>query len=501
MRLAPDCFRRIQDTVPGGFLLADRERTIRGAGLDDVVARIAAAVPVRNGAGVQPAVAILLERGVDYIAGMLASWKAGAYFIPLNTRWPESALRRVLGHCKPDVVLCHKNGAYHGANATFSEDVLASGKIAPDPGRPTTPSELAYVIYTSGSTGTPKGVMIQHSAYASYVEWTAQYFAPYAQNRRLLISAELTFDITMGDLAFALSFGTEVHVAPEPGNIVALYRMIVERSIDTFYSVPTTHNALFHFAKKKRGADLSSLKLILSGGDSFGVELIEAIAEQSPGAHFYNVYGPTEMTINCFAARMDNQYEHVRTRSRIPIGMPFPTIDFALLDEEGRVVPNGSKGRLCVSGPQTMLGYLDDPEATKQAFVRDPRVNQEVRFLYDTGDIGMVAEDGQVYLYGRSDRQVKIKGYRIHPDEVTRVAREHSAVVEAATIATDEQEPRLLLIVTSSEGWAIRDGLLDHLRARLPHYMIPSAIEVVDQMPLNNSGKIDMLALKHVQRS
>jgi amino acid adenylation domain-containing protein len=431
---------------------------------------------------------------------MLAAWRAGAYFIPLNTRWPESMLAGVLGHCKPDLVLCHKNGAYHGANAAYIEQVLSSGAEAAVSWPNTTPSDLAYVIYTSGSTGTPKGVMIQHSAYASYIEWTRQYFAPHAENRGLLISAELTFDITMGDLAFALSFGTEVHVAPDPGNIVALYRMIVERSIDTFYSVPTTHNALFHFAKRKRGADLSGLKLILSGGDYFGIELIEAIAIQSPRAHFYNVYGPTEMTINCFAARMDTQYEHVRTKARIPIGKPFSSIDFVLLDEEGRAVPNGAKGRLCVAGPQTMLGYLDDPEATKRAFVRDPRVSERERLLYDTGDIGVLEDDGQVYLYGRADRQVKIKGYRIHPDEITRVARAHEAVVEAATIATDEQDSRILLIVTSSEGSAIREDLLNYLRARLPHYMVPAVIEVVDRMPLNNSGKIDTLALKYAHR-
>lgn len=358
----------------------------------------------------QIAVAILLNRNAYYIASMFATWKIGGYFIPLNTRWPEVKTQEVIEHCQADIVICHKEGVYHGKNALYLEDIDFESKLEFDAQtvRAIYPTDLAYVIYTSGSTGTPKGVMITHLSYATYIDWTQRYFASYQNNQRLLISAELTFDITMGDIAFALAFGTAIYVAPNPANIMSLYKILNKFEIDTFYSVPTTHAALFEFASKKRKADLSKLKLVISGGDTFSVDLIKKIKAVANNAHFYNVYGPTEVTINCFATRVDNIVSHIEAKGSIPIGKAFDVIDHVILDDEGQEITDFHQpGRLCVTGPQTMLGYFNASQTSANAFVIDSRYPTFNRKLYNTGDLAIYDEDGMVYLVGRSDDLVK----------------------------------------------------------------------------------------------
>jgi len=498
MKLAIDYFNEIQSEQNFGFSISDGAQTIQKEELNKLIDQYVSIIhSKRQNDQVQCGVAICLRRSIYYIAAMIASWKAGAYFIPLNIRWPEEKINDVLASCKPDVIFIEDDFEYDLENSVSISDVL--NKQSTDVFYlDNKPSDLAYIIYTSGSTGKPKGVMINHLAYASYIDWTKRYFSRYANNKKLVISAELTFDITMGDLAFALAFGTEVHVAPDPRNIVSLYKMIKERNIDTFYSVPTTINAIYRFAERKKGADLSTIKLVLSGGDVFSIDLVKTIKNVTPDVHFYNVYGPTEMTINCFAARLDNQIENISNKGRIPIGNNFDIIDYAIINEEGvDVARRGDKGKLCVLGPQTMLGYLNDLETTRKSFVPDIRYPEFNRYMYNTNDIAMLDDDGQVYLFGRADHLVKIKGYRIHPDEVTRVVREIKNVYEATTIAVDiDKQLELYLFVQGKTGSIDIENIQEQMKTRLPDYMIPSKIINVQKMPYNDAGKIDKIKLR-----
>ncbi|MDA7917996.1 AMP-binding protein [bacterium] len=502
MKLATDYFRNIQQTFTDGFVLSDVEFEFKGEQLDQLIDQVLTLIRARQEPRRQVSVAICLDRSVYYIAAMFAAWKAGGYFIPLNTKWPIDKMNDVLDHCQADIVIVEDSlGEIHGKNRINLTDIKTC-KSKKQEWAVNLPSDLAYVIYTSGSTGNPKGVMITHAAYASYVEWTKNYFRAYSENKKLILTSELTFDITMGDIAFALSFGTEVHISENPQNIIGIYKMIAERRIDTLYSVPTTHTALFSFVDKKRGASLSCIKLVLSGGDSFSLKLIKLIKKLAPKSHFHNVYGPTEMTINCFTSRMDNQIETIEAKGRIPIGRAFDIIDFAIIDDKGIDVTNtGGKGVLCVTGPQTMLGYFNDRETTKHAFVNDVRYPEFKRQLYSTGDVAMLDADGQVYLFGRSDHLVKIKGYRIHPDEITMVALEKTEVLEAATIVHHAPDgDRLSLYVVQREKFDL-DELRNLLAEKLPDYMVPRYIRCIAAMPLNNSGKVDKIALQELEKN
>ena len=502
-------------TFPNQLAISDTKTALSHDEFRWVRRRIARAVCDRfDTSSRQVSVAILLDRGTYYLASMFAAWELGGYFIPLNLSWPADRSAQLIDQCQADVVICHRDGKYQGANALYIEDLELDDPVGDEPtsdvelpSRRRLPSDIAYVIYTSGSTGLPKGVMITNESYVSYIEWTKRFFGNYHSNQRLLITAELTFDITMGDIAFSLAFGTSIFVAPDNRNILAILQIIIKNDIDTFYSVPSTHQMLFQFLEHKPELSLPCLNLILSGGDHFSASLIESIHNVVPKAHFYNVYGPTEVTINCFAVRVDDKLETIRDQGRLPIGNPFDNIDAVVIDESGQAVTSEEiPGRLCVTGPQVMAGYFNDPDTTRNAFVSDPRCPALNRKLYDTGDLAVYGADGLVYLQGRTDDLVKIKGYRIHPNEVTSVLSEIDAVSAATTIAADDSRGKTCLVsfvtlstTDLSEARFVENELND-IRAKLagllPNYMLPAEIHALDEMPLNNSGKIDKLALK-----
>jgi acyl-coenzyme A synthetase/AMP-(fatty) acid ligase len=297
----------------------------------------------------------------------------------------------------------------------------------------------------------------------------------------------------MGDIAFALAFGTDIGVAIQNRNIPSILALIMRFEIDILYSVPTTHLTLASFSQQKRGADLSSLRLILSGGDRFPWQLVRDYKKLAPKAAFYNVYGPTEVTINCFSVRLDNRLELSVERASVPIGYCFDSLDHVLLDENSQPA---TKGELCVTGPQMMLGYHGDAELSESVFVTDTRIECITRKLYRTGDIGYY-DNGLVYLEGRVDGLIKIRGYRIHPDEVSKTLDSIEEVDVSAVVNFGKQSDAALkafIKLKHGSGLTVED-IEKFLREKLPDYMIPVQYELVKDFPLSQSGKIDKNSL------
>lgn len=449
---------------------------------------------------VQPCVCILMERGADYIATIFAAWMTGCYVVPLNSEWPAEKNIEIIKKVKPDAIVTDgKIDFPNEFKLIFLSDLFldhipsASSSAQEVTFRGLKPSDIAYVIFTSGSTGEPKGVVISVSSYRAYIEWTSRYFSSYSNSKRLLLTSELTFDITMGDLAFAIAFGTSIGVAKQNKNIPAILSMIMKYEVDVLYSVPTTHLALSAFALRKRGSNLKGLRLILSGGDKFPWQLVKDYCSLAPNAHFYNVYGPTEVTINCFAARLDDKLELQRRSEAVPIGECFDNLDYVFLDNQGQV---SSEGELCIIGQQIMLGYFNDPERTAETVAIDPRALYISRQMYKTGDIGYL-ESGLVYLKGRKDGLVKVRGYRIHPDEVSRAIDSHPEVDMSAVISFGKQTDATLraYVKLRLDSKVEEADLIKYLYDKLPKYMIPERCIFVNDFPHNQSGKIDKRAL------
>lgn len=449
----------------------------------------------------QKCICILMERSSHYIATILAAWRVGLYVVPLNTSWPLQKNIEIINRMRPSIVAvddgiqlaidfnCIEKSVLFSEIANREElefELVSKERLLP--------SDIAYVIFTSGSTGEPKGVVISALAFHYYIQWTRRYFSNYKKTKKLLITSELTFDITMGDIAFALAFGTDIGIVTQNFNIPSILGMIMRHKIDVLYSVPTTHLALVSFAQQKKNSDLSSLKLLLSGGDRFPWKLVSDYVSLTSGAHFYNVYGPTEVTINCFAIRLDDKLSFAKEKKAVPIGECFDTLDHVLLDDNGQPA---KEGELCVTGPQLMLGYFEDPLRTKKAFVPDPRIKYIQRLLYRTGDLGYY-ENNLMFLKGRVDGLIKIRGYRIHPDEVSKALDTIEGIDVSAVVSFGDQRNAALaaFIKLKTNSSLTAEMISISLKELLPNYMIPTRFEFVKNFPLNQSGKIDKKALR-----
>jgi D-alanine--poly(phosphoribitol) ligase subunit 1 len=448
----------------------------------------------------QPSVCILLGRSSLYIASILAAWRAGFYVVPLNTAWPIEKNAEIINRIKPTLVLAEDEFDI----SKFSVMVLTKKQLLKKEQdlkyknftlRPIKSNDIAYIIFTSGSTGEPKGVVITAQSYRAYIDWTRNYFKDYSHIQKLLLTSELTFDITMGDIAFGLAFGTDIGVARQHVNIPSVLSMIMKYKIDLLYSVPTTHLALLLFSKKKKGSDISSLKLIMSGGDSFPWKMIKDYSEMTKGAHIYNVYGPTEVTINCFSIRLDDKVDELSSKNKpVPIGECFDTLDFVLMNDG---VLSKNEGELCIVGSQIMLGYYKGNSKIEDVVSLDPRVTGNAKQMYHTGDLAYV-DDGLVYLRGRLDSLVKIKGYRIHPDEVSKIIDTLSGIDTSVVISKKfDNEYKLVAFIKLNKNLKINiEKLKKSLCTKLPDYMVPYKYKFVNDFPLNQSGKIDKEKLK-----
>ena len=449
----------------------------------------------------QPSICIFLDRGALYIATVLAAWRAGFYVVPLNTSWPLVKNVEIINRIKPNLIIVEDEMEISSPNCPIlSRSSLVDQCQHLDdltvPARALKSHDIAYVIFTSGSTGEPKGVIISAGSYKAYIDWTARHFKDYSEIQKLLLTSELTFDITMGDIAFALAFGTDIGVAKQHKNIPSVLAMIMKYNIELLYSVPTTHLALINFAKNKKGADLSSLKLIMSGGDRFPWQMVKDYKVLTNGAHFFNVYGPTEVTINCFSIRLDDKIETLSKKDKpVPIGNCFDSLDYILLNDQEI---SNEQGELCILGSQIMMGYHSDSKKTGENITSDPSILYTEKLIYRTGDIAYV-EDGLVFLKGRLDNLVKIKGYRIHPDEVAKAIDSIDGIDSSAVIALNDMndEYRLVAYIKRKKDINLTsENLNKSLLLKLPAYMIPSEYNFVEDFPLNQSGKIDTQKLK-----
>jgi amino acid adenylation domain-containing protein len=451
-----------------------------------------------RGRGVRPdvLVAIRANASFDMIVGILGVLKAGGAYVPIDPATPAERLRFLLEDTRAPVLLTQRPLAAGLADLPAQVlllDDLPSEADAPADQSKTrvTADSLAYVIYTSGSTGTPKGVMIPHRGICNTLHWRQQAF-PLRPDDRVLQTFSFTFDASLWELFAPLVFGARLVLA---GATIArdttrLVELIAQHGITAVQAVPSRLGLLL----AERGLEeCRRLRHVICGGEALTRALQDRFFTRLPAA-LHNLYGPTETAVDAtfWTCRPDER------QAAVPIGRAIANKRLYLLDRNLRPVPVGVPGELYIGGAGVARGYLGNPALTASRFVPDPFSPVPGARMYRTGDGCRWLADGNLLFLGRTDEQVKVRGFRIEPGEVESALAQHPAVRQAVVVAREDAagDARLVAYVVPVNGHPPTAAeLRQTLRGRLPEYMVPSTFVCLPELPRTISGKVDRRAL------
>ncbi|HYR11514.1 MAG TPA: amino acid adenylation domain-containing protein, partial [Longimicrobium sp.] len=441
----------------------------------------------RHGVGPDVLVGVYMERSPELIVGMLAVLKAGGAYVPLDPAYPRARVELMLADTRVPVLLTQPalrgrldagsaavvelDGEWSAIDAESAEP-FASGAV---------PENLSHVIYTSGSTGTPKGVQIRHASVATLIRWAPEVLG-IGEGTSVLASTSVCFDVHVAETWVPLSLGARIVIVP---NALHLATLPAGESVDVASMVPSAAAELL-----RMGGIPHSIRSLNLGGEPLRNELAQDLYRALPNLEqILNLYGPTEDTTYSTYAIPPRG-----TERPMPVGRPIANSRLYILDDHLRPVAHGETGEIWISGAGVSRGYLRHPAATAEKFIPDPFSALPGARMYRTGDLGRGGDDGQVDCLGRTDHQVKVRGYRVELGEVEDALRRHLAVADAAAAVREDAAggPVLVGYAAVAEGPApAAADLRAFLRERLPEYMVPSAIVVLDALPRLPNGKVN----------
>ncbi|MEM7353469.1 MAG: amino acid adenylation domain-containing protein, partial [Acidobacteriota bacterium] len=460
--------------------------------------------------GTETRVALCLERSADQIVGLLGILKAGAAYVPIDPQLPPDRLAFILEDVEADVVLVHetfKGDLYHdGVEVALDTDWRVIEEESTDsPVIEIAGSNLAYVIYTSGSTGRPKGTLVEHRSVVNLA--SALSTAVYAEESaagplRVGINAPLSFDGSVKQVIQLFS-GHTLCIVPEALRLEAdkFLDWLNRRRVDVLDITPSQLEILLSAGlaadPEERSSNRLFPRLFLVGGEAFDEPLWRNVAND-PLRRFFNVYGPTECTV-------DTTVCPVHEDRRPTLGKPLTNVQVHVVDSRLGRLPIGVAGELAVGGSGLTRGYLERPGVTAEKFIPDPWGGTRGARLYLTGDRVHFLADGHLAYLGRLDDQVKLRGVRIELGEISALLQEHPEVREAIVVLGQNPlgEQRLVGYVVLERRSATAEpeaevtslALREYLRLGLPEVMVPSSIVALEKMPLTSRGKVDRAAL------
>ena len=490
-------FEQQVNRTPQSIAVSYEEQSLDYSQLAQKANQIACLLSAKN-VGPGDLVGIYIERSIDLIVAILGILKAGAAYVPLDPENPEERVRYIISDSNVRVLLSQKKFENQlpsdGPEIVLLDSIKLNRQVKPQALPVVTEDMLAYVIYTSGSTGKPKGVMVTHSSVVNHACWMRDLFK-IDQTDRVLQKSPSSFDASVCEIFVPLFNGARVVLAVPGGDKDSDYLIqeIEKHEITTLILVPSALRMLL--LRLTDRAALRTLKRMGCGGEALTQDLQQEYYEKC-NAPLYNLYGPTESTIDTTSFLCEATFNH----GNVPIGYPVSNTRTHVLDPQLRPVPIGVNGELHIGGAGLARGYLNRPEMTAEKFIKDPFSDDSDARLYKTGDLVRYRADGSIEFIGRIDQQMKVRGFRIELGEIETVLADHAAVRDSVVVAREDMpgEKRLVAYVVTDEGEpdvALMANMRAFLRARLPDYMVPSAFMVLDSIPLSTSGKLDQLAL------
>jgi D-alanine--poly(phosphoribitol) ligase subunit 1 len=444
--------------------------------------------------GMQPCqpVAVFMPKSIKAVEAFIGILYAGGFYVPLDTGNPRKRIHAILNNINPKFILSevkywHTLDGFYNLGSLFdlNEALLCNNKqnnysnnIDTDP---------AYLINTSGSTGTPKGVLINHRSIIDYIDWAKETYH-IDENHIIGNQAPFVFDNSVLDIYLMLATGSKLDLIPEKLFMfpLKLIEYLEKKEINFIFWVPSIMSNVLKFDALKNNS-CSNIKHVLFAGEVMPAKVLNYWKKNIPTAIFSNLYGPTEITVDCTYYIFDRNFKNTED---LPIGFPCDNTCILILNDENQLVTEVNVlGELCVRGSSLAMGYYNDLNKTEQAFVQNPLNTHYPEKIYRTGDIVYFNKRGELMYKGRKDFQIKHMGYRIELGEIETSVLALDGVNNACVLY-DSDNKDIVLIYESNSGLLQKDILIA-LHGQLPKYMLPNRFELVEILPLNLNGKID----------
>lgn len=445
-------------------------------------------------------ISVLMNRTPLFAASILAIWKLGKAYIPIDPEYPDQRIMDILNDSGVELLLTTEDCS-ENIKEQYKGTILHLGiygdyirkEDSSNLGLLSNSDDLAYVIYTSGSTGKPKGAMVEHIGMLNHMQAKItdieiNQYSVIAQN------ASHCFDISIWQMFSAMLVGGTTVIYSNEMNFdpLKLVNQIEQDGITILELVPSILSIMLNYLEN-HSIPLTHLNYLLVTGEPVKATFIKKWFELYPNIKVVNAYGPTEAS--------DDVTHHIMSQAPdehgiVPIGKPIQNFRIYIVDQHMNLCPIGVKGEICVSGLGVGKGYLNDPEKTKKVFTTDPFVKGRTERLYRTGDIGAWLPDGSIQFYGRQDFQVKIRGFRVELGEIEQRLVEHENVKDAVVVEYEDayNNKNLCAYIVLKSSMNMND-LRSFLSRKLPVYMVPGFFVEVEHIPLTLNGKINKKAL------
>lgn len=480
-----DLFYSIVEKFPNKIAVIDSSDKISYSELNHR-ANILANIYLEKSVSFQDVVILETGRTLNFIIGILACFKIGCSYLPIEENIPSEKLNFIIKDSNASI-LFSENKIDHIATIT-PEDIYQYSNDIEEIKRIVSLEETAYIIYTSGTTGKPKGVAVSHKSLVNYIQSINEILKDNTIQTYAHVSA-LNADLGNTTIFTSLGYGGTLLI-PSKEQILdskLLSKFFRENPVDFLKIVPSHLDAYLSTLD-----DILPSKVLMLGGEVISKSLISKITKiKTKSLRLINHYGPTESTIGV----MTYEYDFDCTISRIPIGKPINNTQIFIMDKELNTVPLGVIGEICISGKCLAKGYVNDEHLTKQKFVV-----KEDKLLYRTGDKGLINERGDIIFLGRDDSQIKYNGFRIELGEIESILRNYNDIVNAYVYLIDEENSHKSLnsAIQVNNNFQMK-GLKEYLKKQLPQLLIPQII-VIDNIPYTSNGKVDYKVFKEISK-
>ena len=448
-----------------------------------------------HGVTSEKVIGICADRSFAMIIGIFGILKAGGAYLPIPPDYPEDRISYMLSNSSVEILLVqdktNRNYSFNGRIINIEDQSVYKGSVnnlPPISG----PRNLAYVIYTSGSTGRPKGVMIEHRSLVNRLSWMQRSF-PLKQDDVILQKTPFYFDVSVWEIFWWAITGAQMCFLMPGGEKIPMVitESVKKYNVSVLHFVPSMLNVFLEYFE---GMDISrmnkllSIKKVFASGEILSVSHVKKFNElfgRHLNAKLINLYGPTEATVDVssYECPVENNFD------RVPIGRPIDNTKFFVI-KDNRQLSIGEEGELCISGVCLARGYINNPRMTDEKFVENPFLHGEK--MYKTGDLARWLPDGNIEFLGREDHQVKIRGLRIELGEIESNIRDYKDIRDCLVTVKKYSDNIILIIayvVCKSE--LVFENLKNHLKSKLPEYMVPNHFVVIEEIPLLPNGKAD----------